>query len=373
MNDKKLIDTFENISNFDNFSKYSYSLDREFKEKSLKSLISSLKKYKPIEKENFIERFYKKYPYQFEEKKIIEEDDSMFEYINELKEKREREREKEKEKEKEKGYKSNNDKDSEKNINQNPDSLRYNPNYDSIFKKIPGFKMVYNKKEDKKFIKFDKKQLLNLGVIKDKKIDEKNQKDKNKLETENNKLFTTNIKINNLKDKTNNNRNIHNLLNLPQISFKENGNNRKYNTIENKTNFHNYSSKLKKYNPKNLKLEPLNNNKIFEHIFYNNNKIINFGKMSSRNDKFLINTYSLDVPSFGKYSPKYTYIENNAKNIKFSPFGENKKSKKFLLKKMMSSYNVPTEYQFIDNKKLTTDNDLINQQLILKYNIYPSN
>ena len=115
MNDKKLIDTFENISNFDNFSKYSCSLDREFKDKSLKTLISSLKKYKPIEKENFIERFYKKYPYQFEEKKIIEEDDSMFEYINELKEKREREeeREKEKEKEKDKGNKSNSDKDSE--------------------------------------------------------------------------------------------------------------------------------------------------------------------------------------------------------------------------------------------------------------------
>ena len=76
----------------------------------------------------------------------------------------------------------------------------------------------------------------------------------------------------------------------------------------------------------------------------------------------------------GEEAKNYTCeLLTNAKNIKFSPFGENKKSKKFLLKKMMSSYNVPTEYQFIDNKKLTTDNDLINQQLILKYDIYPSN
>ena len=38
---------------------------------------------------------------------------------------------------------------------------------------------------------------------------------------------------------------------------------------------------------------------------------------------------------------------------------------------MMNSYNVPTEYQFIDNEKLSNDNELINRQLILNHNIYP--
>ena len=94
--------------------------------------------------------------------------------------------------------------------------------------------------------------------------------------------------------------------------------------------------------------------------------------MSSRNDKYLINAYSLDVPSSEKYRPKYSYTEDNVKNIIFSPFGANKKSKKILLRKMMSSYNVPTEYQYIDNEKLTTDKDLINKLLILKCNNYSS-
>ena len=98
---------------------------------------------------------------------------------------------------------------------------------------------------------------------------------------------------------------------------------------------------------------------------------MDFKKMSSRNDKYIINTYSLDVPSFEKYSPKYEFIESNVKNIKFSPFGENKRDKKFLLKKILSSYKVPTEYQFIDNEKLLNDKDLINKQLILNYNIHP--
>ena len=118
-----------------------------------------------------------------------------------------------------------------------------------------------------------------------------------------------------------------------------------------------------------------NNEKMSSIQHYNNNILINkaidFKKMSSRNDKYILNSYSLNVPSFGKYSPKYSFIENNVKNIKFSPFGLNKNNKKFLLKKMMGSYNVPTEYQFIDNEKLTNDNILINKQLILNYNINP--
>ena len=172
---------------------------------------------------------------------------------------------------------------------------------------------------------------------------------------------------------------------MPQITFKninndlneENYKNKKFNTLEAKSNKEFTLSELNinKYKQSNIKEENHSTNKISNIINYNNNiinnKIINFGKMSSRNDKFIINSYSLDVPSFEKYHPKYTYVENGVKNIKFYPFGLNKNNKKFFLKKMMNSYNVHTEYQFIDNEKLTNDDDLIKRQLILNHNIYP--
>jgi len=80
---------------------------------------------------------------------------------------------------------------------------------------------------------------------------------------------------------------------------------------------------------------------------------------------------SLDVPSSNKYYPKYNLVENKAKNILFSPFGINKKNKKALLKKMLGSYKVFPNYQFIDNNKLFKDKDVINQKLIINHNIHP--
>ena len=354
MEDKKLINTFETIAQFDNFSKYSYILDREFKDKSLKNFIAILKHYKTREKGKFLEEFYKKYPYQFEEKGIIGDDYDLFEIITKSKNKSRNE----------KGLKSFNEKhartiDSYKKINKNeiPDSLRYNPNYNSIFKRIPGFKMSYNKTDNKKF---NKKLILNAKIAEENKINKSSKKDKDKSDSENNDLFKTHIKINK-KNKNNNKTKI--VLNLPPISFRNINSNQKLRE-ENK-------SKICKTveNKKSIKLE-----KIPSIQHYNNNiinKVVDFRKMSSRNDKYILNSYSLEVPSFVKYSPKYSLIENNVKNIKFSPFGLNKDNKKYLLKKLMGSYNVPTGYQFIDNEKLTNDNNLINRQLILYYNINP--
>lgn len=376
MSDKKLINTFENISQFDNFSKYNNILDHEFKDKSLKSFIVSLKHYKPKNRENFIEEFYKKYPYQFEEKKLIEDDETIFGRIKSSKNPIKNENELESKKNKQMQFHFEN-----KKIEiEGPDSLRYNPNYDSIFKKIPGFKMGYKKKENSKNISGSNQHLIDLNNIKMTELNKNSLKQKNASDSQN-KLFKTNIKINNTNDKKNIKIKKDILLNLPPISF---GNSKKnhdsskerYNTIEPKQNFINNVLRLKKYKSRNIKSHKENNKNIMENLSYNKNLLINniidFGKMSSRNDKYLINAYSLDVPSSEKYTPKYNFIEDNIKNIIFSRFGENKVNKKFLLKKLISSYKVPTEYQFIDNEKLTKDKDFINQQLILKYNIYPS-
>lgn len=255
-----------------------------------------------------------------------------------------------------------------------PDSLKYNPNYNSIFKKIHSFKIGYDQKGNlgklvKPINQIDKKIKLY-------------KKPSNKLK-DSNKLFKTNIKINVGDDKNNNINKKEFFLNLPPITFRninkklENDNikNIKYNTIETQINSFNNHPFFNKLNSRNENSESKNNYRISGNSQSNRtisiNNAIDFKKISSRNDKYLINAYSLDVPSFEKYSPKYNYIDKNVKNIKFTPFGSNKNDKKFLLKKMLSSYNVPTEYQFIDNEKLTKDKDLITKQLILKYNIYP--
>ena len=263
-------------------------------------------------------------------------------------------------------------------------------NSDSKYKNIPSYKMFYNNKAEKNHLKHKINKILKSKIFENNKLNDNannksndNSKDnKIKPETKNINLFKTNIKINNSKNKYTNKKNI--FFSLPQITFKninnskeEKDKHKKFNTLEAKNNNKISLSEFNKYeyNRKNIEDDYQTNNKISNIHHYNNNIInnnfVNFRKMSSRNYKFLINSYSLDIPSSDKYNPKYSYIEDNVKNIKFTPFGLNKNNKKFLLKKMMNSYNVPTEYQFIDNEKLSNDNELINRQLILNHNIYP--
>ena len=176
-----MIRLFESIAKYDIYSKYKLVLDKKFKDRSLKSLIDSLKSLKRCEKVPFLEEFYKKYPYDFEDKNFDEEnseflkgkrpyngknrkekrEEMLMKQISikkEFTEKEEKEREKEKEKEKEKELKQkekalNNMKidtrsfSSRKYFDQDyPDPFKYNPNYNSIFKKVPSIRIRPKKK-----------------------------------------------------------------------------------------------------------------------------------------------------------------------------------------------------------------------------------
>ena len=169
-------------------------------------------------------------------------------------------------------------------------------------------------------------------------------------------------------------------LNLPLITSTNieksliNEYNKNLNTIPTDGYRENHALRFSKYLPRKAKLNS-NNNKL-SYIEPHNyaldiNKGFDFSKMQSRNEKSILNMASLDVPSSSKYFPKYNLVENNAKNILFSPFGTNKKNKKVLLKKMLGSYKVFPNYQFIDNNKLFKDKDIINQKLIINHNIHP--
>ena len=376
----KMIRNFEAISKYDIYSKYNVILEKKFKDKSLKSFIDNLRNKRFKEKEPFLEEFYKKHPYDFELKKNIEnENEDFLNFINE-----------------EKDYSPKNIKNelrcsfSTKRYKEPefPDPFKYNPNYNSIYKKIPSFKINPKKSEIKnlKKIKNFKDIFKNENQIKTKKnimlkenvlSGEENKMIKNKINKANSdkNMILLNNNINQLKIKEKSKR-----LDLPLITCtnitkdlkKENNKNHKYNTIETYNIKDNHALRFSKYLTRKNIFETITKEVSYlEPYDYNSDvkKAIDFAKMNSRNDKSIINISSLDVPSLCKYYPKYTLVENNARNVLFSPFGENQNIKKNILQKMLGSYQVFSEYKTIDNDKLFNDHDLIIKQLIINHNL----
>ena len=389
MKKEKMIRNFEAISKYDIYSKYNFVLDKKFKDRSLKSFIYSLKNKKTKDALSFLEEFYRKYPYEFEAKKTVDEcNQSFFKLIESLPLNEDKE--------------SKGKENSPKNIKPElrcsfstqkyydpnfPDPFKYNPNYNSIYKKVPSFKIKPKKTEiinlkkikDRENFKssshFKKKKNLVLYDInmtdEEKKIFQKKINDmknnKNTIESNNNNS-DINIKKEKDKDKS---------LELPLITSTniiqtlKNEKNNQQNTIGTSFSKDNHALRFSKYLPRKIKFGETNNQVSYiEPYNYNSDlkKTVDFSKMNSRNDKSIINVPSLDTPPIGKYDPKYTIIENNPKNIIFGPFGENKNSKQYKLKKMLGSYKVFSEYKTIDNDKLFNDDDLIHKQLIINYN-----
>lgn len=385
MKKEKMIRAFETISKYDVYSKYNSSLEKKFKDKSLKSFINSLKFFKPKQKEPFLVEFSKKYPYDFEEKKYIDDENQISIKIEEYRRIKE-------EKEKEKQERFNSPKlgkyelrssFSTKRYNKPdfPDPFKYNPNYDSIFKKVPSFKISPKKSE---VIKLQKVKEVQNKSIQDKK--ENNTLSDDNTSNEENEINDTQDKNKNINSKNSNSvSDIHYFrlnqkeknLDLPLItstniisSLKKEINERQ-NTIPFRDN---HALRFSKYLPRKTKLIVTNNkvSYIEPHKYaLDMNKGFDFGKMQSRDDKSILNMASLEVPSASRYSPKYNLVETGSKNVIFSPFGANKKNKKALLHKMLGSYQVFSDYQFIDNDKLFKDKDIINQKLIINHNIHP--
>ena len=387
MKKQKMIRNFEAISKYDIYSKYNFALEKNFKDRSLKSFIYSLKYKKYKEKEQFLDEFYRKYPYDFEDKKIVEDCNEDFLKIDESK------KEEKLKPEQTKNIKTELRCSFSTKIYREtdyPDPFKYHPNYDSIYKKVKSFKIGPRKNETKNL-----KKIKGLKDIFNNPNHSKKIKDNNLSGEENknlkNKIIKNNFKI--LTERNNNNSDEDNFnqlklkdkdkdLNLPLITTtniigelrKENNKNNDLNTIETYKFRDNHALRFSKYLPrKNMFGTTSTTNQVSYIEPYNYNvdakKTIDFSKMKSRNVSSIINNSSLNSPPVGKYYPKYTLVENSAKNIIFSPFGENKNNKKNILHKIMGSYNVLSEYKTIDNSKLFKDNDLINMQLIINYNM----
>ena len=321
------------ISNFNTFSKYSDSLEKIFKKKSLKNLLYSLNN--PIKfNENYIDEKLMKKEIEIDRTKTDKNDEQKnlleYNYEDYLKSQNE------------KAQKIPKKEPWSIDINtpripkpkRNLDFYKYNPNYNSIQKNVPSFLFV--KPSKKKTPVTSKKKIVknnsNLFLKSTGNVSSKNIKQRNKYLP----LLTS---INVKESKTINNESKRN----------------KYINIYDKNN---HAFRFSKYCPRKPLIYKVNNKvtylKNYDYLAHMN-QTINFKKMAKRNDKNLINIYTLENPSMCYYNPKYGCIEVETKKISFNPESF-KKSIKYLrnkkLKRILMSQEVNKEYLTIDNSKL---------------------
>ena len=363
MKNSKTIHDLESIQKTTIYSKYGESLNRLFKSKSLRSLIYKLKNPKkfvfneliPTQKENEVRNKY----FMKVHKDIFSTID--LESYNNHKEEEEKlniNRQFKREKSDHKIHKSRRPPDL-------IDPFKYNPNYDSISKKIPSVRMVLNDKEIKELQKmrehqkshFNKRKLLSMKQSKKENDDAKViPKVEVKGKSRNPKGFITSISENkNQRNKSSKKIELPPIYNVPEQKERAM-------TIEN--NYRkNHAIRFGKYSPRNINFnKKKRNNKLgllkpYNYIS-NKNNVVDFKKMAYRKDKDLIYSSSLSVPTFNNYNPKYNLVEKKAAQVCFSPHKEKKFSKQYLLRKLWGSYEVGSEYKLINNNKLLDYKDI---------------
>ena len=315
----KSIKIFDSMTKYKTFSHYDKVLDKKFKGNSLKSLVYNLKHQKKFVTPKFLEEFNKKYPIENQELTKIDIETKSRNFSRLLEEKKQKP--KETIDEWSKGI------NRIKFYQESPDPLRYSPNYKSIFKNVPSHKFAPLR-------------------IKNNNIDENYEK---------NHLFKTiqNTAYNpfNKTKSTNNNDNIPSktLPSISPISLVNARNNHAYkfgNYIPRKEKTIDCSSIVSYIEPYDYKTDKTKR------------KTIDFRKMKDRTKSILINEASLKVPSFNYYNPKYDFVDKKSTQILFTHkniIEENKKSNRFLIHKLWTSYNVSKQYKLIDNDKLKKD------------------
>jgi hypothetical protein len=391
----KVIPLLDSIPKISSFSNYGIGLEKIFKMNSLKNLIHVLK-------------FKKEYQRRLigESKKIIKIDDQYDIYEQRNKQKKLEEEEQmdifslplSKSESKLKIKKQNNMKKyyfHKKNTDRIDTSnnflaYKYNPNFNSIYKNVPSvkiFKPISETTKNKNILfKTEVKKNLsnNNSANKDKDGNKNKNKSKENKKDNNNKYLNTvnsykNFKYaKNLKNKTVRYRN------SMQNTFGNNSSkkiksidsdNRFVTEISFKSSkkFHNKKDSSKKlpnllnqkFDEKNTSDNSIeNNNNKNEIPFHFKNRAVDFTKMRSRKTSLLKN--SMHIPEFGYYEPKYNLIEKRQYDIFFDKKPETNKyqQKKILLQKIVTSYDVESIYQTIDNNKL--NNDILKRYKFLK-------
>ena len=221
-------------------------------------------------------------------------------------------------------------------LNDVPDPGRYNPNYDAIYKKAPSVKIHVPSSDT-------------------------SHKSKHK-DNNNNNIITNNERISinenslsrssSLKSRNNNN-NSNKIFQTEISDFSSSQNNNKRKTLLPPLNYFgkNHALRFDQYSNRKSIIMPVLNERLsyLDPIDYTKqiNKAVDFRKMRRRGQFDLINTSHLHTPGSNYYQPKYTLIEKKSPHILLSPRSKPEPSRKFLVKQIMKSYDVPLEYQII--------------------------
>ena len=330
------------------YSKYGESLDKLFKSRSLKNLISELKnpkKYIPKEMISPEENSIKKSLGSKENEEELKDIFSLLDQNDDKKDNKENNKKFEPPKFKPRGYIKN---------TQFIDPFKYNPNYNSISKNIPSVHMILTEKEEKK-LKMMREREKSPKNRKKLKI-EKPKKIIPKIKTQIEESFITSLK--NKKMARNNSSKKREQILPPIYQVMPNKKDRAL-TIENDRSLkNNHALRFSKYLSRKY---DFNNNEQMDKISYlepynylnNKNKnIIDFKKMSFRKEKDFINYSSLGVPSIYDYNPKYNLVEKKPAQVVFTPHNNIKNTKQYLLRKLWGSYDVTSDYKLINREKI---------------------
>ena len=359
---KEMIRILDSISDFNTYSNYSILLRKIFKNKCLEDLVSSLKH--PIHIETF--EFFKNTEIPKKEnngmnlrpidqnqnvKNIKKELDLLNDNGEDIEEEKRIKEEKMKSmKKKKKSFSLNNIKTTNKyNYELNP--FKYHPNYNSIYKNIHGFKMVPHKTLPLKIKNSQKLKATNLKFDLNSNISLfKKHSDEYKSYNSESTTISYEKGLKNKIYKT-----------LPDLKYFT-----QKSKVKTKINFKfnfNHTRRFSKYLSRNNNIYQANN--ILTYIEPHNytrskkdNKSIDFKKMIKRKSKDLLNKQLLLNPSFTYYNPKYDLIETKPIRILFNSNDYNKKTKKYMLKKLWSSYYLVEDYLLVDNNKLKKKTNL---------------
>ena len=350
MSEGNIAKIFESIPQNETYSRYNSTLEKIFKSQSLRYFINLYKKRRAMvlhKKENndYTHNIFNE---DFLYKKMKDDENNIFDDVNN----------EESEKSDIKPEESNQElfkklvELKRNKVTQSLDPFKYHPNYNSIYRNIPSVRITKPTK-----------------ILKT--LPNENYKDRNKnkkLEKKLNKLLLTEINNNfnekSKQPKNRNNKTFDNLINFTEKNEKGKNNLPKLKVIQKNKNMtlfqdrNNHALRFSKYLPRKFVI-PENNKNIsyidpFNYIKpRNKTKSIDFDKMLQRNGKELINKASLKVPSFGQYNPNYKWIDKDKNGYYFNPEEKEKeKHKKFLIKKICTSYHVNTEYEIVDNEML---------------------
>ena len=355
MSESDIVKIFESIPQNEPYSRYNSTLEKIFKSQSLRHFVDIYKRKRAIsleknEPKDFVNNVFGE---DLIAKKMKEEEENNI--FDETEEEKESEKSEIKTEENSQEYWRKIVELKKNKVTYNLDPFKYHPNYNAIYKNIPSVKITeptlktlpnqkVRENEKFKYKKMEKKKLNPLLITEINNSFSGSRKMKPLKNRNNNKTFQ-NI---NLTDK-----NIKNDVKLPKLE----GNQKiKNNTLIPSKN--NHALRFSKYLPRKFNI-PENNKNIsyinpFNYIIpRNKNKSIDFDKMLHRNENNLIYTSSLKVPSFVQYNPKYNWIDRDKNVRSFNPDEKDKeKAKKYLIRKICSSYEVNTEYQIVDNSKL---------------------